>query len=436
MRRQLLKVGMVCGLTLTVFVSLGGGSAGAAPTPATGTLSGTVTVTGAPAHFSAIVGVGACPASVPANKICPNPQYILVGSAGGAYSLTLPAGKWRAAGFYELAGFGGQFIGTSTTVTVPPGKVTRQNFTVPYRAPGSIKGTVKITGVPKGVVLDSTTLFACPASDPYTGGAVPIVCVTSGSSTANYSFTTLPPGPWLLYPGYTTTFGPITSKSGIPVTVVSGKSVTKDLSFAYQKPTAGVVQGVVTVTGAPPGFSGFTGAVACKGSPAPDCATPSSSYPGGSTYRLLLPAGTWSLAGDYELNYDGGMFTGPDMNIKVVAGEISKVNLFVHFVAPGVVIGLVTVTGIPSGTHIESAIVLACPTAEPYVPPASPGPGCAETSTPLEADFSLTALPPGSYLLYPGYSASTSFFLSSKGTSVTVTSRTVSTRNLTVAYQG
>ncbi len=137
MRQQLLKVGMVCGLTLTVFVGLGGGSAGAAPPAATGTLSGTVTVTGAPAHFSAIVGVGACPASVPANKICPNPQYILVGTAGGAYSLTLPSGKWRAAGFYELAGFGGQFIGASITVTVTSGKVTRQNFSVPYKAPGS-----------------------------------------------------------------------------------------------------------------------------------------------------------------------------------------------------------------------------------------------------------------------------------------------------------
>ncbi|MGD0393779.1 MAG: hypothetical protein ABSC41_14190, partial [Acidimicrobiales bacterium] len=387
------------------------------------------------AHFSAIVGVGGCPASTPPQTICPNPQYTLAG-AGGAYSLTLSAGKWGTAGFYELAGFGGQFIGANSTVTVTAGKVTHQNYSVAYKAPGTVRGTVTITGVPKGVTVESQTVVACPANDPDTGGTVPIVCVTGG--TANYSLTTLPPGPWLLYPGYSTIYGSITSKSGLPVTVVSGKSVTKDLTFAYQKPTEGLVDGTVTVTGAPPGFNGYTGAIACKGTAAPDCPMPTSSYQVGNPSQLLLSAGTWSITGDYQLNFDGGTFTGPDVNVKVVAGVTSKVNLFVHYVAPGALIGLVTVTGIPSGTHIEDAIVLACPAADPYVPPASPGPMCAEAGTPLEADYSLTTLPPGSWLLYPGYAAypSYSLSLSSKGIAVTVTSKAVTIRNLTVAYQG
>ena len=123
------------------------------------------------------------------------------------------------------------------------------------------------------------------------------------------------------------------------------------------------------------------------------------------------------------------------MNVKVVAGVTSKVNLFVHYVDPGALIGLVTVTGIPSGTHINDAIVLACPAAEPYVPPAAPGPMCAEVGTPLEADYSLTTLPPGPWLLYPGYAAN-SLYVSSKGIPVTITSKKLTTRNLTVAYQG
>ena len=432
MKRHLFRLVMACGLALTGLVGLGGASAEATAAPTTGTLSGTVTVTGAPAHFSAIVGVGGCPASTPPHTICPNPQYTLAG-AGGAYSLTLSAGKWGTAGFYELAGFGGQFIGANSIVTVTGGKVTHKNYTVAYKAPGTVKGTLTITGVPKGITVESRTVFACPASDPYTGGTLPIVCVSGG--TANYSFTTLPPGPWLLYPGYSTIYGATTSKSGHPVTVISGKSVTKDLSFAYQKPTEGLVEGTVTVTGAPPGFTAYTGAIACKGTAAPDCPTPTSSYLGGSPSQLLLSAGTWSVTGDYQLTFDGGTRTGPDVNVKVVAGVTSKVNLFVHYVDPGALIGLVTVTGIPSGTHINDAIVLACPAAEPYVPPAAPGPMCAEVGTPLEADYSLTTLPPGSWLLYPGYAAN-SLYVSSKGIPVTITSKKLTTRNLTVAYQG
>jgi hypothetical protein len=435
MNRLLFRVAVACGSALTILVGAGGlaGEAGAAPT--TGTLSGTVTVTGAPAHFSALLGVGGCPASTPPHTICPNPQYTLAGGSGGAYRLTLPAGKWGAAGFYELAGFGGQFIGAYSTVTVTGGKVTHQNFTVAYKAPGTVKGTVTITGVPKGVALETRTMIACPASDPYTGGAVPIVCVSGGSGAANYSFTTLPPGPWLLYPGYATVYGSTTSKAGIPVTVASGKTITRDVTFAYRKPTEGLIEGIVTVTGAPPGFNGSTGAIACSGGAAPDCAAPASSFLGEGPSQLLLKAGTWSMTGDYQLNFDGGTFTGPDVTVKVAAGVTTKVKLFVHYVQPGAVIGLVTVTGIPSGTDIEDAIVLACPATEPYLPPASPGPLCAETFTPLEADYSLTTLPPGSWLLYPGYFAS-SLGLSAKGTPVSIRSGTVATRNLTLAYQG
>ena len=220
------------------------------------------------------------------------------------------------------------------------------------------------------------------------------------------------------------------------MTVVSAKTLTKDVTFAYQKPTEGLVEGVVTVTGAPSGFTGYTGAIACQGTKAADCATPTISYLGETTYQLLVPAGTWNVAGDYQLSFGGGTVTGPDTSVKVVAGVTTKVTLFVHYVAPGAVLGLVTVTGIPSGTHIEDAIVVACPATEPYVPPAAPGPLCTENSTPLEADYSLTTLPPGSWLLYPGYAATTSYYVSPKSTPVTVTSSTVSTRNLTVAYQG
>jgi hypothetical protein len=438
MRRFRFSVTAVACLALA---SLFGGPvapAAASTVAATGTLAGTVTVTGAPANFSGEVGVGACPASTPPHTVCANPQYALVGASGGSFTLSLPAGRWRAAGFYELAFFGGQFIGPFSSVTVSAGTTTTHDFTVPYRAPGAVQGTVAITGVPAGVTLQSTSAVACPASNPYTGGIVPIVCVyNQGPPGASYQFTTLPPGP-LLYPQYTTLYGVTTSSTATKVKVVAGTTITKNLTAAYQTPTDGLVTGTVTVTGAPRGFGAYSGALACQGAGTAGCAAPSTSQPispPNADFQLLVPAGTWSVSGDYQLNFGGGVFTGPGQNVAVQAGATTTVNLVVPYVAPGTVIGKVDVTHIPVGKVVQYALVVACPATQPYVPPLYPGVWCAEYGTPLVAQYSLTTLPPGAWLLYPGFQSATSQYISPKGIPVTVTSNTVVTRNLKVAFR-
>ena len=439
MRRHLFWKAVATVVALSGAVAMGAPPASAASTSGIGTLTGTVTVTGAPSNFSGFIGVGACPASFPKGTVCPNPQYTLVGSSGGTFSLPLASGKWRAAGFYELAGFGGQFIGAYATVTIAANMTTTHNFTVPYVAPGTVSGTVQVIGVPTGVTLESTGVLACPSSDPYTGGVIPIVCVTTSAFGTNYSFTTLPPGPWLLYPQYTTIYGTTTRPKGVQVMVVSGATLTTNLAMSYRTPTQGLVVGTVTVTGAPPGFNGFSGAFACQGADSSDCASPivsNQNFGGGSTYQVLLTAGTWNVAGNYQLNFSGGVFAGPGTNVTVVPGATTTVNLTVPYVAPGAVIGMVDVTGLPASSTIQEALVLACPAAHPYVPPAAPGPTCAQTSTPLVARYAITTLPPGSWLLYPGYYASTSYYISPSGVPLTVTSNKLTRKNLKVAYQG
>ena len=439
MRRHLFLKAVAAVVALSGAVAMGAPPASAAPTAGIGTLTGTVTVTGAPSNFSGIIGVGACPASFPMGKVCPNPQYTLAATSGGTFSLQLSSGRWRAAGFYELAPFGGQFIGAFAAVKITANMTTTHNFTVPYVAPGTVSGTLQVVGVPTGVTLESTGVVACPSNAPYTGGVIPIVCVTTSAFGGNYSFTTLPPGPWLLYSQYTTIYGTTTRPTAVRVMVVSGTTLTANLAMHYMTPTQGLVVGTVTVTGAPPGFTGYAGAFACQGADSSDCASPvvsNQNYGGGNTYQVLLTAGTWNVAGNYQLNFSGGVFAGPGTNVTVVPGATTTVNLTVPYVAPGAVIGMVDVTGLPASSSVQEALVLACPVAHPYLPPAAPGPTCAETSTPVVARYAITTLPPGSWLLYPGYYASTSYYISPSGVPVTVTSKGLTRKNLKVAYQG
>ncbi len=178
-----------------------------APAPKSGTITGTVTITGAPKGFTpAFSGVGGCPA--PAKAICPSPHYSIAGKAG-AYTLQLPAGDWTLAGWYELAPFGGQFVGMPVTVDVVPGKTTTANVTVAYRPPGTVAGTITVTGVPHGVTIEAKVALACPSKVPFNGGQPSILCVEGGGSSGAYRISTLPPGSWILYPEYFTEFGQV-----------------------------------------------------------------------------------------------------------------------------------------------------------------------------------------------------------------------------------
>ncbi len=100
-----------------------------------------MTVTGAPTGFSGFVGVGGCAKPTPKGNVCSAPQYTLT-TNGGTYELPLTPGRWIVSGFYELAPFGGEFIGKQKTVTIAAGATVTRNFTVPYKAPGTVRGRI------------------------------------------------------------------------------------------------------------------------------------------------------------------------------------------------------------------------------------------------------------------------------------------------------
>jgi hypothetical protein len=209
-------------------------------TPTNALVEGTVTVTGAPPGFSALVGVGGCPATgAPSNKsgkgaiVCNSPDYTFAGP-GGAYQLVLPEGPSELAGFYELAPFGGQFLSTIQQTTLTGGSIVTLNFTIPYTAPATVNSTIQVKDAPVGAVIEDTVLLACPTISPYAGSAVPIECVIAYATPGQpATIATLPSGKWLLYPGYETAVTETIGTTPKRVTLTSGKATVKNLSITY-----------------------------------------------------------------------------------------------------------------------------------------------------------------------------------------------------------
>ena len=443
--------------------------AGPAATPSTGTVTGTLTVTGAPKGFSpALTAIGACKNGSFAT--CTSPQ--LSQASGATYTFTLPAGTWHLQGFYVLVPFGGAFLGTSATVTVLTDKTKTVNLTVAYKKPGSVKGTVSVTKIPSGVTVSQKVAVACPSDAPNPNAvAAGLVCAESGGS-GTYSMTKLSPGTWIFYPAYVTKFGLTTATKGTTVTVVSTSTKTVNLTTPYLPPTSGLVSGTALVTSAPAGFNDQIGVLACKGSTVSfSCASLQEIQVSGKSYELPLTAGTWTLEAFYFLQPYGGLQLGPAKTVSVVGGKTVSVPLTVAYHTPGTARGLVTVTGKAANIRILSYSVLACPVGSPYN--SNPfDPQCASETSGVSlspfgdqvgsnvkmageigahlkmspepiagADVSSSLqtyslpLPAGKWLLYPGYSTEFGSTISTKGTPVTITAKTTSTTNLTLSYQ-
>jgi hypothetical protein len=424
-------------LVLTALVAMSA-PAGAAPPISTGQVTGNVVVHRAPAGFSGEVGVIACPSPVPSGGLCPSPQFAYSGS-GGSYTMVLPTGTWQLTGFYEVEYGDGTFLGPDKTVTITPGGTVRQNTAIAYQVPATLVGTVTVTGVPSGVSIESAEVIACPASDPLVGGTPSPLCATAfpDPGSDEYSIPTLPGGAWLLYIGYDTEFGLTTITTPTPVTVPKATTVTADLSEPYQPPTNALVEGTVTVTGAPAGISDVAGVGGCAttGGRSRLCADPQYTLVDGSggSYQLVLPAGQWNLAGFYELAFFGGQFLSPIQNVTLAAGTIVDLDFTVPYVAPATVTATVSVTGVPAGTTIEATILMACPTIAPYDGITEPI-ECVTTSSPPGIPDSIGTLPPGKWLLYPGYETGTGGLVGTKATRVTLRSGATTTRHLTISY--
>ncbi len=444
------------------------GSSSSCP-PGKGTVGGTLTVTGAPKGFMPpYSGAGACPASDPALQLCAEPVYAL--ASEGKYTLSLTAGSWRIDGFYELAAFGGAFLGTTRTVTVSAGTSITENLTVPYHRPAVFKGTVKVTGVPTGVPIQSVSVTLCPSYAPYVGVNQPIVCVNRygsarlSANSGSVKVDSLPPGPWIAYPGYCSEFGCATNtKAGKSVTFVSGKTTTVALTTPFLTPDQGLLTGTVTVTGAPSGFSDPVGVIACQVGNSNDCQD--QPVVNGSTYSLLLSSGEWDVTGLYLAAPFYNAIVGPTMVVAVPGGKITKIDLSVPYQVLGTATGSIIVSGVPPGVRIQNYTVLACPASTPwtggepslqcvseYSGPGGYGFGPADAKRlskvlhPASAvisrvrvapynNYEVSTLTSGSWILYPGYETVFTTFVNPSGTTVNVVSgKTIRTR-LDIDYQ-
>ena len=223
-------------VTPTTVGSSSSGSSSQCPPPPPGTVTGTVTVTGAPAGFAPpYEGIGLCPTADIIGKGCSAPNDAL--ASNGVYTLALTPGSYSITGFYELNPYGGAFLGTGRTITITSGKTITANFTVPYKAPSEITGTVAVTGLPAGTTVDQLSVLLCPSYDPYNGTTPGLGCVNGyagsvpGATSATYEVSGLPPVEWTVYPSYCTQFGCETNApDGKAVTLVAGKTSTVNVA--------------------------------------------------------------------------------------------------------------------------------------------------------------------------------------------------------------
>jgi hypothetical protein len=435
-------------------------------------LSGTISVTGAPAGFTpAYEGVSACPSADSTAHSCNelSPTYVLANS--GTYTLSLAPGSWEITGFYEVNPVGGAFLGTSRLVTITSGVTTTLNVTVPYAAPATIKGTVGVTGVPAGVAVQELSVLLCPSFDPY-NGSPSLACVTGNAQTGTnptsgtYDVSGLPPVAWTVYASYCTEYGCETgAKTGVSVTLVAGGTSTVNVTTPYIIPSQGLLTPTVDVTGAPAGLSDTLGVTACpKGAASTSCQTyyESPDFP----ENLLLAAGVWEVTGYYLASPFDNAVPGPTEAVTITGGHDTDITLSVPYQVPGTAAGSIIVAGIPSGVSVTSYTLVACPASSPlttsgpspecaseYSGPAGYGFGAADrneeapdalsrppagvtaaASAPYNV-YKITSLTPGKWLLYPGYQTLFGSYSDPTGTLVTVVGGRTVTRNLLVPYQ-
>jgi hypothetical protein len=406
--------------------------------PTDGLLTGNAIIRNAPANFQGEVGVAVCPATATPGKICASPLFSLAQS-GASYTIQLPAGAWEVREFYTIGYAGGAYIGRPRAISIVGGQTVRQNIAVRYQVPTALAGTVTVTGLPSGVSISDLVVTACPSSQPLTGGFPSIFCNSDYIVGSNqYSIPTLFKGHWLLYVGYVTVFGFTQLTVPTPVTLPRGGSVTADLSAAYQTPANGLLEATVTIAGAPAGFSPpLEGIGACpvvSGGSGSPCANPSYTF-GGTTAQLVLSPGQWDAAGFYELAPFGGQFISPIQTVSVAAGVIDHVDFTITYLAPATVRATVAVTGLPAGVTVEDTQLLACPPADPYNG-TNVAIECVETGSAGSGNVdTIATLPPGTWLLYPGYFASNgSFSLSTQATTVKLKSGRTKRVSLSVAF--
>lgn len=440
-----------------------------------GTVSGTVSITGAPSGFkTADVGVGACPATATATLACANPGSALSANKKN-YSLELGVGRWRVGAFYELRSSGGAFIGPSTVVAVTANAKVTKNFTVPYQVPATISGAVQVTGTPSEFRVQNRSVILCPSYAPYRGGFPSVACVTGSTP---FNFAGLPPGRWTADPGFCASptngnegdyqqFQCFTNtKASQSITLAQGGIGRLDLTTPFLIPGYGMLAGAVSIAGAPKGFDDPVGVNACRNS-ASSCQEIEATT--GKLFELVLPVGTWHVNPFYLAAPFYNEITGPTKTVKITSGNGAVLDVSQQYQALGEAEGAVDVTGAPSGVSFQTYTVLACPSSSPwtggFIPDACvseysgtpqseggigiiigassaasklPHPPAAHLK-PADAgapnSYQLPTLSPGTWLLYPGYQTVFATYVDPTATRVAIVSGSTTVQNLTVPYK-
>ncbi len=454
-----------------------GSSGSSSTTCPPGTVSGSVKITGAPKGFTpAYEGAGGCPDTGPPGQMCANPVYAL--ATDGNYTLSLAAGKWRVAGFYEINALGGAFLGSSVVVHVPSGGKVTLDLTVPYTPPAALKGKITVRNVPDNDPIYQLNLIICPSYAPYSGGQVPIACVnayapapgpssTPGSVTGSYSLTGLPPVQWTGYVGFCAESGcTINSYHGTTFTLNPGETSTVDFSSNFLLRDQALLTGTIAVTGAPPGFSDPVGISACEsGSGSSNCQV-LYEIPGG-VYNVVLNAGIWNIKGFYLSSPYDNVVDGPTQTVSLSSRQVMDLPLNVPYQVPGTATGTITVDGLPAGVKVTAYTMLACPISEPwsgglpapecvseYSGPGGYGYGPADHGKVKSSDhlflppagvteaarhpyntYVLPTLTSGTWLLYPGYQSVFGSVVDPSPRAVSIDSDRTTTKNVSLPYQ-
>jgi hypothetical protein len=452
------------------------GSSSSSQCSSSGTVTGTVSVTGAPKRFNpAYLGVGACPASSPPGEICSNPEYAF--ASDGVYTLTLSAGAWRMSGFYENSGYGGAFLGPSKTVTVTGGATVDANFRVPYEKPAALSGTITVRNVPLFDSVEQLSVLLCPSFAPYNGVSPSLACVTGtgtdmtvsgGTATASYALSGLPPVTWTAYPSFCAESGCATNaKKGVTVSLKPGGSGRANVATDFLLSDEALLSGTISVTGAPTAFNDEVGVTACPDGPGGAAGCHEFYGFSGNQYSMVLPVGNWIVKGFYLAEPYDNAVDGPTQFVSLDHKETKDLPLSVPYQVPGTATGTITVKGLPAGVKVESYTMLACPASEPwgggvpapecvseYSGPSGFGYGAADRSEAKSANaaanppagrteaaqspvnsYSLPTLTAGPWLLYPGYQTIFGAVTNTKGKLVTITAGQTTTHNVDVAYQ-
>lgn len=262
--------------------------------------------------------------------------------------------------------------------------------------PGTVTGSVNVTGAPVGSAPNFIGAGACRYIDP---SSLTALCPNPSfalQSAGSYTLS-LDPGAWVISGFYEVNpFGGAFIGTPQLVTVTSGGTLALDLTVPYVKPST--LSALVKVTGLPSGIAPQSVSVLLcpagspyAGDPAPLTCVNGSDYfttPGPTSGTITvtgLPSGPWTAYPGYCTQFGCATNATAGRPVSLTAGHSSKVRLATGYLVPpkGLVNVTVTVTGKPAG--FSSAVgVTACQVQSSFTSCTGWGGQADGTSVPLQ----------------------------------------------------